>query len=121
MSRKCAPFPIRMPILEEAPQCEFDTQEGDVLPRDFAFVIQAHFEALGADPVVRIEQSGTKGDVDLMGANDVDNAQQRADLNARQRFLHGLSSRSVLNCLAVLQETGGNGPVTQAWLNGALT
>src|SRR5688572_8845435 len=106
-------------VLDEAPQGEIHAQECDFRPGQLGLVAQHHFEALRAHSEYRARQTGAERDVHLVRVQHVDDGQQRADLDIRQRLLDRLAPGGILDGFAVLHEAGGEGPEAAARLDGA--
>jgi len=108
------------PVGEIKLQRSRDRAEGDLVPRDFALVEQAHFQTLGSGREIEVEQLGTKKNVHLLDVGYIEHRKKRPESDARAGFFDRLTLGALCSAFADLHEPGWKRPLSIPRLDGAL-
>src|SRR5262245_25451548 len=101
-------------VSEVISQRKRSAQECDLIPRHLALFDQLDLETLRSHAKTRLEQSRTKEDVHLAGAQRVKDGEQRADLDGRFGLFDGLACSSLHQGFVVLHEARRDRPEAAA-------
>ena len=88
--------------------------ERDLVPGNFAFVEELHFETFLAGVDVDVEQTRQVEEMHLMHVRHVQQREQALDLDARARFLQRLARGAFARRFVHFHEARGQGPVAVA-------
>lgn len=98
-------------ILQVAAEAEFRAREGELPPGNLARMDELDFQALGPRAEFRLAQYRAEKNVDLLGMEDVHDAEERADLDLGQGLLPRLPRGALLQGLTVLEEARRDRPI----------